>query len=70
MNLPPETHVSVSQQDMRAFISKAGQAVGLPEDKADFLAQLLVDNDLRGVFSHGSQRLPIYALIKPICPAA
>jgi L-2-hydroxycarboxylate dehydrogenase (NAD+) len=60
MNLPPETYVSVSHQDMHAFISQAGQAIGLPEGKSDFLAQLLVDNDLRGVFSHGSQRFPIY----------
>jgi L-2-hydroxycarboxylate dehydrogenase (NAD+) len=60
MNLPPETYVSVPHQEMHAFISQAGQAVGLPLDKADFLAQLLVENDLRGVVSHGSERLPIY----------
>ena len=60
MNLPPETYLSVPHHDMHAFISAAGQAIGLPEDKAAFLAQRLVDNDLRGVFSHGSQRFPIY----------
>lgn len=60
MNLPPETYVSVPHQEMHAFISQAGQAVGLPQEKAGFLAQLLVDNDLRGVVSHGSERMPIY----------
>jgi len=60
MNLPPEQFKAVAPQDMRAFISRIGQVVGLPEDKADFLAQRLVENDLRGVFSHGSQRMPIY----------
>jgi L-2-hydroxycarboxylate dehydrogenase (NAD+) len=60
MNLPPGTFIAVPHQNMRAFISEVGQAVGLPADKADFLAKLLVENDLRGVFSHGSQRMPIY----------
>jgi L-2-hydroxycarboxylate dehydrogenase (NAD+) len=60
MNLPPETYLSVPHHAMHAFISAAGQAIGLPGDKAAFLAQRLLDNDLRGVFSHGSQRFPIY----------
>lgn len=60
MNLPPEQFKTVAPQDMRAFVSRIGQAVGLPEDKADFLAQRLVENDLRGVFRHGSERMPIY----------
>jgi LDH2 family malate/lactate/ureidoglycolate dehydrogenase len=45
---------------MHTFISQTGQAVGLPQDRAEFLARLLVDNDLRGVLSHGSQRMPTY----------
>jgi L-2-hydroxycarboxylate dehydrogenase (NAD+) len=60
MNLPPEQFIAVSAGDMRVFVSQIGQAVGLPGDKADFLALRLVENDLRGVFSHGSQRMPIY----------
>ena len=60
MNLPPETSVPVTSQDMQSFITQAGQAVGLPADKAEFLAQRLVEKDLRGVFSHGSERMPIY----------
>jgi L-2-hydroxycarboxylate dehydrogenase (NAD+) len=60
MNLPPKTFIPVSHPDMAALLSQAGQAVGLPKDKADFLADRLVENDLRGVFSHGSQRMPTY----------
>lgn len=60
MNLPPEQFIPVSAGDMQVFVSRIGQAVGLPEDKADYLALRLVENDLRGVFSHGSQRMPIY----------
>jgi L-2-hydroxycarboxylate dehydrogenase (NAD+) len=60
MNLPPEKFVSVPHPAMVEFITQAGQAIGLPEDKAEFLSKRLVENDLRGVFSHGSQRFPIY----------
>jgi LDH2 family malate/lactate/ureidoglycolate dehydrogenase len=61
MNLPPETAIRVPHRDLRAFIAEAGQAVGLPQDKAGLLADLLVTNDLRGVFSHGSQQMATYA---------
>jgi LDH2 family malate/lactate/ureidoglycolate dehydrogenase len=61
MNLPPETFIRVPHQDIQAFVARAGQTVGLPEDKAALLAELLVANDLRGVFSHGSQQIATYA---------
>jgi len=32
----------------------------VPTDKAQFLARCLVDNDLRGVFSHGTRQTPRY----------
>jgi LDH2 family malate/lactate/ureidoglycolate dehydrogenase len=46
---------------MRAFVSRAGQVAGLPEDKAGLLAELLVANDLRSVFSHGTRQIATYA---------
>jgi LDH2 family malate/lactate/ureidoglycolate dehydrogenase len=61
VNLPPETYVLVSKQDLEAFVSQAGQVAGLPRDKAVLLAALLVANDLRGVFSHGTQQIATYA---------
>jgi LDH2 family malate/lactate/ureidoglycolate dehydrogenase len=35
--------------------------VGLPSDKSRLLGQLLVDNDLRGVCSHGTTQIATYA---------
>ena len=48
---------------MRSFVSAAGQQVGLPFDKAELLAMLLVENDLRGVFSHGTTQIATYAML-------
>jgi LDH2 family malate/lactate/ureidoglycolate dehydrogenase len=42
-------------------VSKASQKVGLPKDKSELLAELLTANDLRGVFSHGTQQIATYA---------
>ncbi len=61
MNHPPETTLRVSQGDLHAFVTRAAQTVGLPEKKATLLAQLLTDNDLRGVFSHGTRQVATYA---------
>ncbi|MSS71228.1 MAG: hypothetical protein EXS64_07045 [Candidatus Latescibacteria bacterium] len=61
MNAPPKDFVRVSHQDLSAFVSKAAQAVGLPKERSELLAELLAGNDLRGVFSHGSQQIADYA---------
>ncbi|MCZ6634338.1 MAG: Ldh family oxidoreductase [bacterium] len=62
MNLPPEASVRVPHEAMQAFVSEAGQSVGLPEEKANLLARLLVENDLRGIFSHGTRQIARYAI--------
>lgn len=61
MNVPPKTFIRVPHRDLHAFVSKAGQAVGLPKDKSELLSELLTGNDLRGVFSHGTQQIVAYA---------
>ena len=63
MNLPPKESVRVAHESLRTFIAQAGQAVGLPQTKAGLLAGLLVANDLRGVFSHGTQQMAAYAMV-------
>jgi len=63
MNLPPSTFIRVPHQKLHAFTSRAAQTVGLPEDKAELLAKLLTDNDLRGVFSHGTRQIATYAIL-------
>lgn len=61
MNRPPETSARVSHASLHEFVSSACRAVGMPEDKAELLARLLSDNDLRGVFSHGTRQICSYA---------
>jgi L-2-hydroxycarboxylate dehydrogenase (NAD+) len=63
VNLPPKDAIRVPHQALEAFIARAGTSVGLPEEKAALLAELLVANDLRGVFSHGSLQMATYALL-------
>lgn len=63
MNSPPKTFVRVSYEDLKKFVVTAAQTVGLPDDKADLLATLLATNDLRGVFSHGTQQIATYAML-------
>lgn len=61
MNRPPEEFIVVPHQQLQDFVAAAAQKAGLPKTKADLLAQLLVANDLRGVFSHGTQQIATYA---------
>ena len=61
MNVPPKQFIRAPHPEMQAFVSQAGQAAGLSKEKADLLAELLTGNDLRGVFSHGSQQIAAYA---------
>jgi L-2-hydroxycarboxylate dehydrogenase (NAD+) len=61
MNKPPKEYTSVASEDLRRFASAVFQTVGMPASKADFLSDLLVTNDLRGVFSHGTVQVVAYA---------
>ncbi len=60
MNLEPTEAVRIPAADLRAFAQRALQAAGLVPARAELLARLLVDNDLRGVVSHGTERVPTY----------
>lgn len=60
MNRPPAEFISVSFEALQRFVSAVFVTVGMPQEQADLLAELLVDNDLRGVFSHGTQQTPNY----------
>lgn len=61
MNRPPSEFIRVDHVAMRAFIEETGQRAGLAEERARLLAQLLTDNDLRGVFSHGTIQMATYS---------
>ena len=59
-NRTPEEAIRVDCVRLQDFVAAAGQASGLSEDRALLLAELLVTNDLRGVFSHGTQQIARY----------
>jgi LDH2 family malate/lactate/ureidoglycolate dehydrogenase len=63
MNNPPESFVRVPHEKMQAFVATACTTVGLPADKAELLAGILTGNDLKGVFSHGTQQIATYAIL-------
>ena len=50
----------VSVPDLRAFIARVLQTVGLPEPDADRVATLMAEADARGADGHGVFRLPQY----------
>ncbi|HJN28258.1 MAG TPA: Ldh family oxidoreductase [Candidatus Latescibacteria bacterium] len=63
MNQAPKEFIRVSYERLRDFVTTAVTTVGLPDDKAGLLGQLLATNDLRGIFSHGTQQIATYALL-------
>lgn len=63
MNTVEGDFISVKADIMKKFIAAIARQAGMPAEKADFLADLLVKNDLRGVFSHGTRQIATYAAI-------
>ncbi len=60
MNRPPDEFVLVPAAALRLFVAAVFEREGVPAEQAAFLAGLLVTNDLRGVFSHGTRQVPAY----------
>lgn len=60
MNQDAEHFIRVEAETMSQFIQQLLFAVNVPEAKARFLADWLVTNDLRGVYSHGTDRVILY----------
>jgi len=63
MNIVKESHERIGQEKIKETVTQIAKKAGMPEVKAAFLADLLVKNDLRGVFSHGSKQIASYARI-------
>jgi LDH2 family malate/lactate/ureidoglycolate dehydrogenase len=53
-------HHRLAASRLREFARRVLEAVGVPEEDATLLADLLVEADCRGVHSHGVTRLPVY----------
>ena len=50
----------ISFDELKSFCKQAYMKVGVPQDEAEIVADLLVRSDLRGIETHGVMRLPIY----------
>jgi LDH2 family malate/lactate/ureidoglycolate dehydrogenase len=61
MNKVPVDGIPVMPEKLRELVRELGERAGLEGEKAALLAELLVQNDLRGVFSHGSRQIADYA---------
>jgi LDH2 family malate/lactate/ureidoglycolate dehydrogenase len=61
VNQPPNDFIRVSHDALFDFVVAVSRAAGLAGERADLLARLLVENDLRGVFSHGTTQIATYA---------
>lgn len=60
MNRPPAEFTPVSAERLRSFVQAVFEHAGAPTERAQFLTQCLVENDLRGVFSHGTRQTAPY----------
>src|SRR5712691_2476981 len=62
MNIPPSPQDAfhIPAPALRSYVGALFEAVGMPGEDAALLAALLVRNDLRGVFSHGTRQVPGY----------
>jgi LDH2 family malate/lactate/ureidoglycolate dehydrogenase len=47
-------------EDLKVFFKEIYAKVGVPEEEAEIVADLLARSDLRGFETHGVTRLPIY----------
>lgn len=52
--------ITVQAEDLKRFCSQLYQKVGVPKADADAVAELEVQTDLRGVYSHGTRAVPGY----------
>lgn len=52
--------IIVKADDLKRFCSELYQKVGVPKEDADAVAELEVQTDLRGVYSHGTRAVPGY----------
>ena len=63
MNKVPDHYAMVPPEKIKRVVASLAERAGMPEEKSRFLADLLVRNDSRGVFSHGSRQIAAYARI-------
>ncbi|MRT24950.1 Ldh family oxidoreductase [Enterobacteriaceae bacterium RIT697] len=55
-----ENEVFVSEKELNTFCTQILENIGVPDDDAKIVVENLLEADLRGVYSHGVVRFPIY----------
>jgi len=60
MNIVPTEFARLGTERLIDFTQRAFLQAGTSEDNASLIADLLVQTDLRGVFSHGTRQLDGY----------
>jgi len=60
MNIPPPRGIRVPAEELRTFTVALFEKVGTSRADAELLANLLVQTDMRGLFSHGTKEAPRY----------
>lgn len=60
MNVPPKDFIRVMPSVLKPFVVELYKKVGVSDADANLLVDLLVTNDLRGVFSHGTRQTAAY----------
>jgi len=61
LNVPPTDSIRVPSEALQTLVAALLERAGVGETDRALLAMLLVRNDLRGVFSHGSRQVATYA---------
>ena len=59
-NYPPDHGIRVPFDALRRFVSQLLEAVGMPSAQAGLLADILVRNNRRCIYSHGTGQIPYY----------
>ena len=59
-NYPPPQGIRVPEEEMRRLVTELFEKAGMSRPDAGFMAELLVQTDLRCVFSHGTKQVPEY----------
>jgi LDH2 family malate/lactate/ureidoglycolate dehydrogenase len=61
MNQPTAAATHVPHDRLHAFVREAAERLDIPAEQAALLSRLLIENDLRGILSHGSRQMLRYA---------
>jgi len=60
VNDPPESGIRVPVAEMHRLVAALFEKAGTSQEDAEFMGEILTQNDLRCVFSHGTRQTPGY----------